>query len=62
MGGLARKLVLEENTFSMISNLTGFRPDGGTMAPAEKCRKHGKNGTQRRYWVRVVRTMQWLDH
>ena len=33
-----------------------------TMAPAEKCRKHGKNGTQRRYWVRVVRTMQWLDH
>ena len=40
----------------------GGRPDGGTMAPAEKCRKHGKNGTQRRYWVRVVRTMQWLDH
>ena len=40
----------------------GRLSDGGTMAPAEKCRKHGKNGTQRRYWVRVVRTMQWLDH
>ena len=58
-GGHGKEL---QPCFTIREDFTDSRPDGGTMGPTEKCCKHGENGTQRRYWVCVVRTMQWLDH